>query len=107
MEDLKESIAEVSEMEQIRIECEYPPPPRVGLSPPCCILSALHQTEADEARGPKSKQALGVRCLFIHADREAFFLSGHPIDPPSWALSIHREGKGATRRMRRQQVPLR
>ena len=25
MEDLKESIAEVSEMEQIRIECEYRP----------------------------------------------------------------------------------
>lgn len=30
VEDLKESIAEVSEMEQIRIECEYPPHPRGG-----------------------------------------------------------------------------
>lgn len=39
MEDLKESIAEVSEMEQIRIECEYAPPspPRAGLPPPCFL----------------------------------------------------------------------
>lgn len=33
VEDLKESIAEVSEMEQIRIECKYLPLPGVGTFP--------------------------------------------------------------------------
>lgn len=55
VEDLKESIAEVSEMEQIRIECEYP---LVGLSFACCVLCAapqLRQTAANEAGDPKRK----------------------------------------------------
>lgn len=41
VEDLKESIAEVSEMEQIRIECEYPPGRdfRVRSAPLCCTAA--------------------------------------------------------------------
>lgn len=54
MEDLKESIAEVSEMEQIRIECEYPRRGAAFPSPfsPFRVPSAapqLRQTAADEA----------------------------------------------------------
>lgn len=60
VEDLKESIAEVSEMEQIRIECECPP--KGGTFPsaiPGSALSAalqLRRTAAKTAGDPKKEQ---------------------------------------------------